>query len=181
VRRYAAAALPDFVKFAQEMGWDVGVIATPDGMKFLDAARLADMTGYPVRSQYKQPDEPDVLPPADALVVAPTSFNTINIWAHGISDTLALGLLNEATGLGLPIVAARARYLCAATRRVEQLQERDDDAGSRQRARGHALGAGRVARAVVSLGDDGHVRVDRVPPASRVIVQVDYPLRRADL
>lgn len=82
------------------------MIATPDGMKFLDAARLADLTGYPVRSQYKQPDEPDVLPPADALVVAPASFNTINKWAHGISDTLALGLLNEAVGLRLPIVAA---------------------------------------------------------------------------
>jgi flavoprotein len=35
-------------------------------------------------------------------VVAPATFNTINKWAQGISDTLALGLLNEATGLGLP-------------------------------------------------------------------------------
>jgi len=103
---YAAGVLPEFVTHAQETGWDVCVIATPDGMKFLDAARLADLTGYPVRSQYKQPDEPDALPPADALVVAPASFNTINKWAHGISDTLALGLLNEATGLHLPIVAA---------------------------------------------------------------------------
>ena len=76
------------------------VIAAPDGMKFLDALRLAELTGHPVRSQYKQPDEPDVLPPADAFVVAPATFNTINKWALGISDTLALGLLNEATGLG---------------------------------------------------------------------------------
>jgi len=59
-----------------------------------------------VRSQYKHPDEPDVLPPADAFVVAPATFNTINKWAQGISDTLALGLLNEATGLGLPTAAA---------------------------------------------------------------------------
>src|SRR5262249_55952637 len=51
-------------------------------------------------------DEPDVLPPADAFVVAPATFNTINKWAQGISDTLALGLLNEAMGQGLPIVAA---------------------------------------------------------------------------
>jgi phosphopantothenoylcysteine synthetase/decarboxylase len=94
------------VSFAQAQGWDVCVIATPDGTKFLDAARLADQTGHPVRSQYKQPDEPDVLPPADAFVVAPATFNTINKWARGNSDTLALGLLNEATGGGLPIVAA---------------------------------------------------------------------------
>jgi hypothetical protein len=38
-------------------------------------------------------------------VVAPATFNTINKWAAGISDTLALGLLNEALGLGLPVVA----------------------------------------------------------------------------
>lgn len=46
----------------------------------------------------------DVTPP-DAMVVAPATFNTINKWAAGISDTLALGLLNEALGLGLPVVA----------------------------------------------------------------------------
>jgi Flavoprotein len=50
-------------------------------------------------------DEPDVLPPADAFVVAPATFSTINRWALGISDTLALGLLNEAVGLGRPMAA----------------------------------------------------------------------------
>lgn len=97
--------LPAFVSFAQEQGWDVCVIATPDAVKFLDVDHLANLTGHPVRSQYKHPDEPDVLPPADAFVVAPASFNTINKWAQGISDTLALGLLNEALGLGLPMAA----------------------------------------------------------------------------
>ncbi len=81
------------------------MIATPDGTKFLDAAHLADLTAHPVRSQYKQPDEPDVLPPADAFVITPATFNTINKMAHGISDTLALGLLNEGIGLGLPMAA----------------------------------------------------------------------------
>jgi phosphopantothenoylcysteine synthetase/decarboxylase len=100
-----AGQLPEFVRFAQEQGWDVCVIASPDGTKFLDAAHLAELTGHPVRSQYKHPDEPDVLPPADAFVAAPATFNTINKWAQGISDTLALGLLNEAVGLGLPMVA----------------------------------------------------------------------------
>ncbi|MEV6983907.1 flavoprotein [Sphaerisporangium sp. NPDC051017] len=45
-----------------------------------------------------------MLPPADAMAVVPATFNTINKWAGGISDTLALGLLNEAIGLGLPLV-----------------------------------------------------------------------------
>lgn len=100
-----AGQLPAFVRFAQEREWDVCVIATPDGTKFFDVALLAELTSHPVRSQYKHPDEPDVLPPADALVVAPATFNTINKWAQGISDTLALGLLNEAVGLRLPMVA----------------------------------------------------------------------------
>ena len=91
-----ASDLPDFVAWAQAQGWDVCVIATPAGTKFVDAARLAEMTAHPVRDDYKQPDDPDVLPfPPDAFVVAPATFNTINKWANGISDTLALGLLNE--------------------------------------------------------------------------------------
>jgi phosphopantothenoylcysteine synthetase/decarboxylase len=101
-----AKALAAFVRFAQGEGWDVCVIATPDGAKFLDAAELAELTGHPVRVHYKQPDEPDVLPPPDAFVIAPATFNTINKLAAGISDTLALGLINEAVGLGLPIIAA---------------------------------------------------------------------------
>ncbi len=37
-------------------------------------------------------------------MVAPASYNTINKWAHGISDTYALGVLAEITGLATPIV-----------------------------------------------------------------------------
>jgi phosphopantothenoylcysteine synthetase/decarboxylase len=100
-----AGDLPAFVQEAQASGWEVCVIATPSALKFMDLDRLASLTGHVVRYDYKQPDEPDVLPPADAMVVAPATFNTINKWAAGISDTLALGLLNEAVGLGLPVVA----------------------------------------------------------------------------
>jgi hypothetical protein len=61
--------------------------------------------GVPVRSEYKDPDASDILPPANAMIAGGVSFNTINKWAAGISDTLALGLLSEAIGLGLPLVA----------------------------------------------------------------------------
>jgi phosphopantothenoylcysteine synthetase/decarboxylase len=99
-----AGQVTDFAQSAQGRGWDVCVIATPDGAKFLDTARLAELTGHPVRVHYKQPDEPDVLPRANAMVVAPATFSTVNKLAHGISDTLALGLLNEAIGMRLPII-----------------------------------------------------------------------------
>lgn len=93
------------IDLAQGAGWDVCAIATPDGRKFIDAPTLSEQTGHPVRSFYKFPGEPDVLPPPDAIVVAPATVNTINKWALGIADTLPLGLLVEGLGRGLPIVA----------------------------------------------------------------------------
>jgi hypothetical protein len=95
------------VSCAQARGWDVCVICTPTAARWLDdqLALLADLTGHPVRSKYKLPGEPDVLPPADAMLVAPASSNTIAKWALGISDNLALGLITEAVGLRLPLAA----------------------------------------------------------------------------
>jgi len=110
-----ARELPALIS-ALASGWDTCVITTPEGARFFDSSRVAELTGHPVRTSFKDPDAPDVLPPADAFAAAPATFNTINKWAAGISDTLALGLLNEAIGLGLPIVtvpwpnAALARH-----------------------------------------------------------------------
>lgn len=100
-----SADLPEFIEWAKREGWDAGVVLTPSALKFADPAKLAEVTGHPARSDYKRPEDPDVLPPADAFVVAPCTFNTANKWAAGISDTLALGLLNEALGAGRPITA----------------------------------------------------------------------------
>ena len=101
-----ARHIGELVTLAQQGGWTVAVLATPRAAAWIDATALSVLTGYPVRSDYKQPDDPDVLPPADAFAVAPATFNTINKWAAGISDTLALGILNEALGLQVPIVVA---------------------------------------------------------------------------
>jgi hypothetical protein len=95
----------EFVGLAQAGGWNVCVIATPQALKFIDKPLLENLTGHPVRSEYKRPEEPDVLPRANAIVVFPATFNTINKWALGITDTLALGLLCEYTGLKMPILA----------------------------------------------------------------------------
>ena len=100
-----AGDLAPRIELAQRDGWEVCVIATPSALKFMDTHQLAELTGHVVRYDYKQPDDPDELPPPDAMIVAPATFNTINKWAAGISDTLALGLLNEAIGLQLPVIA----------------------------------------------------------------------------
>lgn len=93
------------VEAAQDGGWDTCVLATPSATKFLDSPALVKQTGHPVRSDYKDPSDPDSLPPPDAVVVAPATVNTINKWAAGICDTLALGILVEGIGKRLPLVA----------------------------------------------------------------------------
>ncbi|WP_203834965.1 MULTISPECIES: flavoprotein [Winogradskya] len=92
------------VDLAQRDGWEVCVITTPDGRKFVDTAALRAQTGHVVRSYYKNPGDHDVLPPADAMIVAPATVNTVNKWAAGITDTLVLGLLVEGYGFGIPTV-----------------------------------------------------------------------------
>ncbi|SCL69064.1 Flavoprotein [Micromonospora citrea] len=100
-----ALQIGELVELLKQDGWTVCVIATPTAARWLDQAALTEQTGYPVRSEWRLPGEPDVHPRADAVMVAPATFNTINKWALGISDNLALGILNETIGAGLPIVA----------------------------------------------------------------------------
>ena len=98
-----ASGISTLIKQAQERDWMVQVIATPAALDFFDQATIASQTGSPVRSQYRKPGEPRS-EKADAIIVAPATYNTINKWAQGISDTYALGVLAETTGLGVPIV-----------------------------------------------------------------------------
>jgi phosphopantothenoylcysteine synthetase/decarboxylase len=91
------------VELAQDRGWTVQIIATPSALAFIDVPKLEAQTGRPVRSEYRSPGEPKS-PRADAIIVAPATYNTINKWANGISDTYALGILAEAPGLGIPVV-----------------------------------------------------------------------------
>lgn len=90
------------VQHAQRAGWDVSVVATPAALNWLPA-RLAEVTEHPVRTEMRGPDDPSYEPRGDAVLVAPATFNTINRWAAGINDTLALGLLNEALGCSVPV------------------------------------------------------------------------------
>ena len=99
-----ATAIGTFVQLAQERGWTVQVIATPAALGFFDQAAIEKATGSPVRSQYSKPGAPRSQI-ADAIIVAPATVNTINKWGAGICDTLALGILVEAIGKRLPIVA----------------------------------------------------------------------------
>ncbi|MER6125807.1 flavoprotein [Streptomyces sp. NPDC001795] len=98
-----AADVSKLITAAQERNWEVGVIATPLALGFFDTAAVEAQTGRPIRSAWRSPGDPRPFPDPDAVVVAPATFNTVNKWAAGISDTLALGTLCEAYGLGVPI------------------------------------------------------------------------------
>ncbi|MFJ9582430.1 flavoprotein [Streptomyces acidicola] len=123
-----ASDVGKLITAAQERQWDVGVVATPQGLGFLDTEAIEAQTGYPIRSAWRTPGEARPLPSADAIAVVPATFNTVNKWAAGISDTLALGILCEAYGMGIP--TAVLPYLNAAQaaqpayrRSLDQLRE----------------------------------------------------------
>jgi phosphopantothenoylcysteine decarboxylase len=107
----ASAAPPvlrisEFITELQKRQWQVCLIATPTAATWIDLDEISSATGCVTRAMPRGPRERDALPPADALVVAPLTFNTLNKWAAGISDTFALGILNELLGVGIPIIAA---------------------------------------------------------------------------
>jgi phosphopantothenoylcysteine synthetase/decarboxylase len=101
-----AAEVQDLVKLAHGAGWEIAVTATPDALAFMDVPLLSTLTGWPVRHRWREPDQPETVPEADAIVVAPATFNTINKWVAGITDTVAVGTLCEYLGLDAPIVVA---------------------------------------------------------------------------
>ncbi len=129
---------------AQHAGWDVCLVLTPSAHRWLDVDHtlptLEALTGHPVRHQYKRPGTADVLPAADAILVAPATLNTITKWADGHADTLALGLATEAIGLGLPMVCLP--YINAAQAAHPALPR--------------AVDILRTAGVAVLLGDGGH-------------------------
>ncbi|MGY6026704.1 flavoprotein [Streptomyces spinosirectus] len=99
-----AADVGELIAAAQARGWEVGVIATPVAVNgFFDTAGVEARTGRPIRSAWRTPGDPRPFPAPDAVVVAPATFNTINKWAAGLADTLAVATLCESYGLGVPV------------------------------------------------------------------------------
>lgn len=136
-----AADAGKLVTAAQERGWDPWIVPTPSAVDFIDVPALEETTGHPVRARYRRPGEDGKLPPADAVIVAPATYNTINKWAAGISDTFALGLLAELTPSGIPIAVLPFVNASLAANRLFI----------------RSVGELREAAVKVLLGDDGFV------------------------
>ncbi|MFE7112880.1 flavoprotein [Streptomyces sp. NPDC057575] len=118
------------IEAAQSRGYDVCLGLTPSAARWL-APQLADLeqlTGHPVRSEYKAPMAADVWPRADVALFAPATFNTINSWALGLTSSFVVGFAAEAIGKGIPLVtmpcvnAAYAQHR-ALDRSITELRE----------------------------------------------------------
>ncbi|GGT18939.1 hypothetical protein GCM10010271_22680 [Streptomyces kurssanovii] len=109
---FCSAAPPVFdvaqvIEQAQAGGWDVCLGLTPDAARWLEPSLdgLAVLTGHPVRFAYDRPGEPEIWPPADAVLFAPVTFNSLNAWALGLTSSFVVGAAAEAIGRGVPTVA----------------------------------------------------------------------------
>jgi phosphopantothenoylcysteine synthetase/decarboxylase len=113
-----AANVVRLIDAATARGWTVDVTATLSAVEFIDSAEIVRASGRPVRTTYKfAPDGTRISPPADALIIAPATFNTINKLAAGIADTYALSSVADVIGRGVPTVVVPAVNEALAARR----------------------------------------------------------------
>lgn len=92
-----------------DRGRRVSVVATPQAATWLDHYEVGPvieaMTGWPVRSQLPTPTTPTFSPQGSSVLVSPCTLNTLTKWAAAHSDNLAISLLCEAVGRGVPTTA----------------------------------------------------------------------------
>src|SRR4051812_30232972 len=62
---------------ARALDRDVYAIPTPERDDFVDVHQLATATGHDVCARWRRPGEPGSLKTADAVIVAPATYNTI--------------------------------------------------------------------------------------------------------
>jgi hypothetical protein len=70
----APEGVPALVRRCQDAGWRIVVFSTPAGTRFIDLGELEQLTGEPVRSEYRLPGTGKAAPTADALLACPLTF-----------------------------------------------------------------------------------------------------------
>ena len=102
-----SADLRVLLNIARRAGWTTSVTATPSAIAFLDQSGIENLTGAGPRSGYERPADRDqrrTVRKADAVIIAPATYNSVNKLAAGIADNYALTVVAELVGLGLPTV-----------------------------------------------------------------------------
>lgn len=89
----------------QASGWNVRVFATSEGSSWLNPTQIVQLTGHRLFVNVSDLSDAPVLRPS-AVLIAPITFHTVNQVAAGANNSLALNVIHEAIGSGLPVVAA---------------------------------------------------------------------------
>lgn len=97
-----AARVEDGVRAARGRGWAPYVLPTDVALPWLEEQ---DLSKVPVIVGNRKPTEPRRTPTADAVVVVPTTFHTVNAWATGNAHSYPLTTLCTAPGSRTPTVA----------------------------------------------------------------------------
>jgi phosphopantothenoylcysteine synthetase/decarboxylase len=106
----AAREIGRLVAQARQRGWDVNLIATPAAVDFLDINALEAQTGHAVRSDYQRIEDERArsLPHADAIIVAPATYNTINKWLRASAITTPWASWPRRSGSGSALSYCRS-------------------------------------------------------------------------
>lgn len=102
-----AADVSTLITIAHRAGWSAAVTATPSALPFLESAAIKTMTGDLPRTGFETPSDDDqkrAVRKADAVIIAPATYNSINKLANGVADTYALTVVAELVGLAVPTV-----------------------------------------------------------------------------
>ncbi|SBT47336.1 flavoprotein [Micromonospora narathiwatensis] len=112
-----AADVTRLIDAATKQAWTTAVTATPSALDFLDAEAIEQQTGHSVRSTYRSsPGTRRSLPTADALIIAPATYNSVNKIALGIADNYAMITIAELIGRQVPTVVVPFVNAALATR-----------------------------------------------------------------
>ncbi|GAA3351406.1 flavoprotein [Amorphoplanes nipponensis] len=91
------------IEIAHQHSWTAAVTATATALPLLDVPMIEHLTGNPVRTSYRTSGR-RVVPPVNAVIIAPATYNTIIKLALGIADTYPLTSAAELVGRGIPTV-----------------------------------------------------------------------------
>lgn len=98
--------VPGVVRDGQRDGWEVCLGLTRTARDWFGDDRVAELeglTGHPVRSALRRPDETALWPDADAAVVAPATLNSVNTFALGLTPDFVAAYVAEAIGKRWPL------------------------------------------------------------------------------
>ena len=118
-----ATDIATLITIADRAGWTATVTATPSALSFLDISAIETMTGTPPRTSFEKVSNHGTartVPKADAIIIAPATYNSINKIAAGIADTYALTVVAELVGLAVPTVVVPFVNSALATRNPYQ-------------------------------------------------------------